>query len=63
MNYLCYKIWDYKGRPSGVHDDFGRLSFLNKTISPKYYCSQEEKAEIIVVMIGIINVITSSIRL
>lgn len=62
INYLFYKIWVYKGKLIGIHNDFGRLSFLNIIIPINYYCSQEEQAEIILELISIVSSLTSPIQ-
>ena len=41
--YLYFIVWEYKGRPYNVHNDFGRVSFLNIEIDGKYYCNKEDK--------------------
>ena len=41
--YLFYIVWKYKGCPMNVHNDFGRVSFLNIDIDPKYYCNKNDK--------------------
>ena len=41
--YLYYIVWDYKNRPCGVHDDFGRVSFMNCEIDKKFYCNIDDK--------------------
>ena len=41
--YLFYIVWVYKNRPMNVHNDFGRVSFMNKEIDGRYYCNDEDK--------------------
>ena len=41
--YLFYIVWIYKGKPCGVHDDFGRVSFMNEAIDKKYFCNDDDK--------------------
>lgn len=42
--YLFYIVWIEKGKICGVHDDFGRVSFLNEQeIDKKYFCSDDDK--------------------
>ena len=41
--YLYFIVWDYKNRPEGVHNDFGRVSFMNVEIDGKYFCNKEDK--------------------
>ena len=41
--YLFYIVWDYKGKPMKIHNDFGRVSFMNTEIDGKYYCNKEEQ--------------------
>ena len=41
--YLFYLVWDYKNKPQNIHNDFGRVSFMNIEIDPKYFCDKEDK--------------------
>ena len=41
--YLFYIVWIFKKEPLGVHNDFGRVSFMNCEIDPKFYCSNDDK--------------------
>lgn len=41
--YLFYIVWDYKNRPCGIHNDFGRVSFMNCEIDGKFYCNNDDK--------------------
>lgn len=42
--YLFYIVWVYKGKPKGVHNDFGRISFMNSNeIDGKYFCNNNDK--------------------
>ena len=41
--YLFYIVWIYKGKPCGIHDDFGRVSFMNETIKKEYFCNDDDK--------------------
>ena len=42
--YLFYIVWIEKGKICDVHNDFGRVSFLNeKEIDKKYFCSDDDK--------------------
>ena len=42
--YLFYKVWENKGKICGVHDDFGRISFMRiNEIHDKYFCNDEER--------------------
>jgi hypothetical protein len=43
--YLFYIVWDFKGRPMGVHDDFGRVSFMNNQIDKNYFCNPDDKIQ------------------
>ena len=44
--YLFYIVWERKGKICGVHDDFGRISFMRiNEIDSKYFCSDEERIE------------------
>ena len=43
-NYLFFIVWEYKGKISGVHNDFGRISFMRiNEMDPKYFCSDEDR--------------------
>ena len=43
-NYLFFIVWDYKGKPSGIHNDFGRISFMRiNEMDSKYFCSDEDR--------------------
>ena len=41
--YLYYIVWDYKGRPMGIDNNFGELSFINSKIDGKYYCNKDDQ--------------------
>ena len=41
--YLFYIVWVYKNKPMGVHNDFGKESFMNGGIDKKYYCDNNDK--------------------
>ena len=41
--YLFYLVWVYKQKPMNIHDDFGRVSFMNMDIDGKYFCNKEDK--------------------
>ena len=42
--YLFYKVWENKGKICGVHNDFGRISFMRiNEIDSKYFCTDEER--------------------
>ena len=43
--YLFYIVWEYKNKPFGVHDDFGRVSFMNIDIDRKFYCNKNDRIE------------------
>jgi hypothetical protein len=48
QNLLFYRVWDFKGRICGVHNDFGKLSFLQSSgLAMNYYCTQQEQIEFI----------------
>ncbi len=55
QSYLFYKTWEYKEKIIGIHDDFGRLSILNKVIPCNYYCNLQDKADITLEIISLIN--------
>ena len=45
-NYLFYIVWEHKGKVMGVHNDFGRMSFMRiNEIDNKFFCSDEERIE------------------
>jgi len=53
---LFYLVWLRKGKIVGIHNDFGRLSFIrSKDISSNYQCSQEEQVEIILDIISMLE--------
>ena len=42
--YLFYIVWEKKGKLLGIHNDFGRMSFMRiNEIDNKYFCSDEER--------------------
>ena len=42
--YLFYIVWEYKGKVMGVHDNFGKMSFMNiNEIDQKFFCNDEDK--------------------
>lgn len=43
--YLFFIVWEYKNKPFGVHDDFGRVSFMNVDIDSKFYCNKNDRIE------------------
>jgi hypothetical protein len=43
--FLFYIVWEYKNKPFGVHDDFGRVSFMNVDIDRKFYCNKNDRIE------------------
>ena len=43
--YLFYIVWVHKGKKQGVHNDFGRLSFLNEEIDKQYFCNPDDKID------------------
>ncbi len=56
QNLLFYKVWEKKGKIIGIHNDFGRMSFLNNHVIPSnYHCSQEEIIEILLEVISILE--------
>ena len=43
-NYLFFIVWEYKGKLSGIHNDFGRISFMRiNEMDSKYFCSDEDR--------------------
>ena len=48
---ICFFVWQRKGRPEGLHPDFGRLSYLQSPrISAHYHHSNEDRIEMILEM-------------
>ena len=44
QKYLFYIVWEKKGKVLGVHNDFGRISFMNiNEIDNKYFCNDDER--------------------
>ena len=42
--YLYFIVWEYKGKQNGIHNDFGRLSFLRiNEMDSKYFCNDEDR--------------------
>ena len=41
--YLFYIVWVYKGKLMGIHNDFGKESFMEGNIDKKYYCNNNDK--------------------
>ena len=42
--YLFFIVWEYKGKLTGIHNDFGRVSFMRiNEIDPKYFCTNEDR--------------------
>jgi len=42
--YLFFIVWEYKGKQSGIHNDFGRISFMRiNEIDPKYFCNDDDR--------------------
>lgn len=47
-DYICYQVWQRKGRVEGVHPDFGLLSYTRSNNIPSYYhCNDDERVEIL----------------
>ena len=43
-NYLFYIVWERKGKVMGVHNDFGRISFMRiNEIDNKYFCNDDDR--------------------
>lgn len=60
QNFLFYKTWEKKGKILGIHDDFGRHSFLNtKYINQLYHLDNEDRAELVLEIIELIDKINS----
>jgi hypothetical protein len=56
QNLLFHKVWERKGKVIGIHNDFGRMSFLNSSQIPaNYHCNQEEIVEILLEVISILE--------
>ena len=49
-------VWERKGKILGIHNDFGKMSFLRSNVIPNnYHCDQEEQVEILLDMISLIE--------
>ena len=58
QNLLFFSVWSFKGKIMGVHNDFGRLSFIQSNqICPVYHCSKEEQYEICLQMMSLLETI------
>lgn len=58
QNLLFFSVWRFKGKIMGVHNDFGRLSFIQSNqICPVYHCSKEEQYEICLQMMSLLETI------
>ena len=45
--YLFYTVWEYKGKVMGVHNDFGRISFMNiNEMDKKFFCNDQDKINV-----------------
>jgi len=56
QSYLFYKTWERKGKVLGIHDDFGRHSFLKtKYIDPLYHIKPEDELELLLEIVSIIE--------
>ena len=62
QNFLFYNVWEMKGCIMGVHNDFGKYSFLGKTIPSCYYCENEEIFKICEDMCEILEKIDQSYK-
>ena len=61
-NFLFYNVWEMKGCIMGVHNDFGKYSFLGKVIPSCYYCENEEIFKICEDMCEILEKIDQSYK-
>ena len=56
QNSLFFSVWRFKGKIMGVHNDFGRLSFIQSNqICQVYHCSKEEQYEICLQMMSLLE--------
>ena len=45
-NYLYYIVWEYKGKMTGIHNDFGRISLMRiNEIDSKFFCNDEDRTK------------------
>ena len=43
-NYLFFIVWEYKGKISGIHNDFGKVSLMRiNEIDSKFFCNDEDR--------------------
>ena len=50
-DYLCYEVWRIKGSIHGIHNDFGRHSYLQTNeIGDYYHMSDEDRINFILQM-------------
>lgn len=48
LDYFFYAVWKYKGSLNGIHNQFGKFSFLQLDgIKNHYHCSNNEKYELL----------------
>ena len=45
QKYLFYIVWKHKGEKKDVHNDFGRVSFMNIEIDKMYFCNNDDKID------------------
>jgi len=47
-NYIFYYVWRKKGKIKGIHNEFGKCSFMGiPEISDHYFLDREEKIELL----------------
>lgn len=55
-NILFYRVWVKKGKKNNIHNDFGKMSFLQSNEIPsEYHCSDEDIMDICVEMISLLE--------
>jgi hypothetical protein len=62
QNFLFYNVWEMKGCLMGIHNDFGKYSFLRKIIPSCYHCDNEEIFKICEEMCEILEKIDQSYK-
>lgn len=55
-NLLFYRVWVNKGKKCGIHNEFGKMSFLQSNEIPSmYHCTDEEIIDMCVEMISFLE--------
>ena len=53
QDLICYKIWESFGKIEGIHNDFGRHSYLHLPgqLSETYFASPEIRVQLVCALI------------